>query len=200
MRTAGFVLVGGLSTRMGQDKALLSMDSRPLVADVARDVAVATGSAVLIGSPERYGHLGFECLPDLRPGLGPLAGIEAALASSRGDLNLVVACDMPGLTAPFLEKLLRRAVETGALSVVTRDTTGVVHPLCAVYRTTCLPVVQRALDRRRLRLKDMVEELQAIPFDIDEIVWNVNTPQEWSAWREQQFLSKGASPRAANGA
>ncbi|MBV9308230.1 MAG: NTP transferase domain-containing protein, partial [Acidobacteriaceae bacterium] len=39
MRAAGFVLVGGMSTRMGQDKALLHWRSQPLVERIAATVA-----------------------------------------------------------------------------------------------------------------------------------------------------------------
>ncbi len=204
MQAAGFVLVGGLSTRMGQDKALLLSGSDPLVTDVAHRVAVAAGNVALVGHPERYSSLGLDCIVDLRPNLGPLSGIESALVSRRGDLNLIVACDMPGLTVRLLQRLLQHAAQAGALCVVGRDKTGTIHPLCAVYHRDCLPVVQRALDGRRLRLMDLVEELRAIPFEVDEIIWNVNTPQEWSAWREQQFsikevLSEGATLALTDG-
>ena len=199
MQAAGFVLVGGLSTRMGRDKALLLSGSHPLVKDVAEQVAVAAGSVALVGKPERYRDLGLECLVDLRLNVGPLAGIETALKSDRGELNLIAACDMPGLKVSWLQALLRQAEETQARAVVIRDKAGLIHPLCGVYRRGCLPVIQEALDTRRLRLMDVVEELCAVPLDIDEIIWNVNTPQEWSAWREQQFSSKGAPLASTNG-
>ena len=203
MQAAGFVLVGGLSTRMGQDKALLFSGSHPgshpLVTDVARQVGVAAGRVALVGKPERYRHLGLECLDDLRPDLGPLAGIETALMSHRGDLNLIVACDMPGLTAHLLQALLQRAAQTESLSVVTRDKTGVIHPLCAVYRTACLPVIARALEARRLRLMDVIEELKAIAFDTGEMIWNVNTPQDWNAWRDGRLSTEGAPPAPPHG-
>src|SRR5437762_8761701 len=84
MKAAGFVLVGGHSSRMGRDKALLPLDSGLLIEKLAAMVAAVVGTVALIGEPERYKHLGLECLPDLRPGMGPLAGIEAALESGRG--------------------------------------------------------------------------------------------------------------------
>lgn len=199
MHAAGFVLVGGLSTRMGQDKALLSSGSHPLVTHVAQMVAEAAGKVALVGHPDRYRQLGFECLGDRQPNLGPLAGIEAALDSSRGDLNLIVACDMPGLNVSLLRNLLSRSAETQHLCVAARDAAGIVHPLCAVYRAACLPLVQRALEARRLKLLNIIEELSATYLDVDDVLWNVNTPEEWDAWRKQQLLTEGvpfASPHA----
>jgi molybdenum cofactor guanylyltransferase len=81
MQSAGFVLVGGDSSRMGRDKALLPLKSGLLIDEVAGKVADACGTAALIGEPERYRHLGIDCLADLRPRMGPLAGIETALDS-----------------------------------------------------------------------------------------------------------------------
>lgn len=182
MKAAGFVLVGGHSSRMGRDKALLPLSSGLLIEEVAARVANAAGSVALIGAPERYNHLGFDCLPDLRPGMGPLAGIEAALESGRGDLNLIVACDMPSLETDWLSCLLRKAQETHALCVASRDASGIVHPLCAVYRSGCLPVIRRALDAGRLKLLEAIGELGASTLQIGSTVWNINTPQEWAQW------------------
>lgn len=199
MQAAGFVLVGGRSTRMGQDKALLPSGLSLLVKQLAAHVREAAGSVALIGEPARYRHLGFECLTDLRPDLGPLGGIEAALASRRGDLNLILACDMPSIDTELLCNLLRRAEETEALCVVCRDRTGAVHPLCAVYRGACLTAVRRALDHGCLRLMDLVDTLCASHFDVAETISNVNTPEEWSAWQKRQFSIEGTSTALANG-
>src|SRR4051794_11037884 len=105
MQAAGFVLVGGHSSRMGCDKALLPLKSGLLIQEVTAKVTAAAGTVALVGEPERYRDLGLDCLPDLRSGMGPLAGIEAALESGRGELNLIVACDMPSLDTDWLCRL-----------------------------------------------------------------------------------------------
>src|SRR5689334_10760354 len=76
-----------------------------LVQHVAREVALAAGSAVLVGSPVLYGALEFRVTPDCYPGEGPLGGILTALCDTAADWNAVVACDMPGVAAPFLRML-----------------------------------------------------------------------------------------------
>ena len=181
---AGFVLVGGRSSRMRRDKALLPCNSRFMVEHVADQVVYAVGNVALVGNPERYKALRIDCLSDLRPGLGPLAGIEAALVSKRGRLNLIVACDMPGLERTLLLKLLQRAEMNEAQCVVARDEAGLIHPLCAVYSDSCLPAVRRALDAHRLKVLDVIEELRAVPMDVGRQISNVNTPEEWDTWRE----------------
>lgn len=181
MQAAGFVLVGGRSSRMGQDKARLRIGTRLLVEDIAGKVANVTGRVALVGPPERYADLAFECLRDLRQGFGPLAGIETALASGYGELNLITGCDMPDLPQDWLEKLVSTARRTRALCVVTRDAAGKVHPLCAVYRTECLPFARRALAARRLKLFDFIRELPAVEMHACCIIGNLNTPQELAA-------------------
>jgi molybdopterin-guanine dinucleotide biosynthesis protein A len=121
MLTAGFVLVGGRSTRMGRDKARLPVDSRLLVELVAHAVAEAAGSVTLLGNPAAFADLLFECLPDLRPGCGPVAGVETALASGRAELNLVVACDMPGIRVADLTRLLAVCEESRTLCALVKD-------------------------------------------------------------------------------
>ena len=189
MQAAGFVLVGGRSSRMGQDKARLRIGTRLLVEDIAGKVANATGRVTLVGPPERYADLAFECLPDLRHGLGPLAGIETALASGYGDLNLITGCDMPDLATEWLEKLVTIARRTRALCVVTRDAAGKVHPLCAVYRTQCLPFVRRALAARQLKLFDFIRGLPVIEMHASHVIGNLNTPQELAAHVERPIQS-----------
>jgi molybdopterin-guanine dinucleotide biosynthesis protein A len=82
---AGFVLAGGRSSRMGRDKALLTIDGEALLTRVARQVAAVAGSVTVIGPPERYSHLSLEVVPDRTPGAGPLGGIDTALGLGRAE-------------------------------------------------------------------------------------------------------------------
>ncbi len=183
MRTAGFVLVGGMSTRMGQDKALLSWDSQYLVEKIAATVAAATGTVTLVGRPERYGHLNIPCIPDSRDGQGPLAGIEAALQSGQAEWNLIVSCDMPDISSAVLSFLLEKARETSASCVAAEDATGQIHPLCAVYHRRCLPIIRRSLAEGRLKLMKVLEDLGAEYLPVPTGLVNINTPEDWLCWR-----------------
>lgn len=183
MRAAGFVLAGGRSVRMGHDKALLRAGDRTLVEQVAAVVAAAAGSATLVGDPHRYARLFPSCVPDLRPGFGPISGIETALATSAADWNLICACDMPGLDAQFLRSLLSYADETAAECVAAADPDGSLHPLCAVYHRDCLQNVGEAIDRRELALMCLLRRLEAVPFTSPHPLQNCNTPEEWAAAR-----------------
>jgi len=189
MLAAGFVLVGGQSSRMGRDKARLSMGAGLLVEEIAAKVANAASRVTLVGPPERYGDLPFECLADLRPHLGPLAGIETALAAGYGELNLITGCDMPDLAPEWLEEMIFTASRSSALCVVTKDAAGdaagKIHPLCAVYRSECLPLVRQALDRGQLKLLALLKELRAVEMQTAAVLSNLNTPQQLAAHGER---------------
>ena len=138
--TAGYVLVGGRSSRFGADKALLDWHGRPLVLHVAAQVAQAAGSVTLVGAPDRYLALGLPVIPDPVTGFGPLAGLWAALDHSQADWNLVVACDLPHLHAAFLADLLHRANAEDPDVLLPVDHQGRPEPLCAVYSLRSLPL------------------------------------------------------------
>jgi molybdopterin-guanine dinucleotide biosynthesis protein A len=180
MSTAGFVLAGGLSSRMGRDKALLEIDGVPLVVRTAREVCRAAGSATLVAPPERYARLGWPIIADRRPGTGPLGGIETALSATTAEWNLVVACDMPHLRASFLTELLRQSQRRAPdCLLVVRN--GLPEPLLAVYRRTCLTAVAAALDAGVRKVTNALGSLQVIHFNIDDplLTVNLNSPEDW---------------------
>jgi molybdopterin-guanine dinucleotide biosynthesis protein A len=181
---AGFVLVGGNSSRMGRDKARLPFQGKTLAEHVASAVAEAAGSVTLVGAPERYASLGFSMLADSRPGAGPLAGIYTALGASRGVWNLIVACDMPGITAPFLRSLMAAAQSSEADCLLPAGPSGLPEPLCAVYHSRCLDVIGAALDRNVRKITDALAGLRIAAWNTPDSRWfrNVNTPEEWTQY------------------
>ena len=186
MQAAGYVLVGGNSSRMGTDKAFLPGQFRYVTDDVAESVRSAAGKVTLIGNPLRYHPFQYACLPDLRPGLGPLSGLEAALVSSSSELNLVLACDMPGVGVSHLRLLIERARASKSHCMVTKDVMGKVHPLCAVYKKECLSVIQCRLDEKRLSLIGLLAEVSTEYLQIPTVIENLNTPDDWSRWRSKE--------------
>jgi len=169
---------------MGQDKALLPWRSQHLVEKIAATVAAVTGAVMLVGRPERYVNLTIPCLADHRHELGPLAGIEAALETEGGEWNLIVGCDMPDLSIDVLRDLLNKASQTRALCVAAQDDTGQIHPLCAVYHRRCLPVIKRSLDEGRLKLMNVLKDLQAEYVPVQRRLVNINTPEDWLRWQQ----------------
>lgn len=180
---SGFVLVGGKSSRMGRDKALLPWNGITLAQHVAQTVAEATGSATLIGDPARYSGLGYPVYPDRLPGHGPISGVATALSISRDEWALVAGCDMPAISAGPLRLLVQEAAATHTRCIVPVGPSGP-EPLCAVYHRDCLPAIEKAIAEGRFRMRDIVNELRASFFtSIDPACFaNLNTPRDLEAF------------------
>jgi molybdenum cofactor guanylyltransferase len=167
---------------MGQDKALLPWGRDTLGAHVARIVGQAVdGYVSLIGPPEQLHALRLPVYADRMPGCGPLGGLLTALEATDAEWNLLVACDMPHITADALTLLLDRAAKTGGLCVAPITPSGA-EPLCAVYHIDCLPAVRRALDDKRLKMRNLLPELGvSLVAGLDPLLFtNVNTPADWA--------------------
>ena len=156
---AGLVLCGGVSTRMGREKALISVGGRPLVLHVAGLLEQAADPVLLAsGGPGRLGSLGYGEVHDAASGSGPLGGLVGGLAASPHPLVAVVAVDMP-FASPALFKLLATLHEDEE-AVVPRTESGP-QPLHAVYATTALPKLRAALLEGRLALRAVLSDLYA---------------------------------------
>jgi molybdenum cofactor guanylyltransferase len=179
---AGFVLIGGKSTRMGRDKALLPCEGRTLAETVAATVAEAAGSVTLIGDPMIYAHLPFPIIADERKDCGPLGGIATALAVSTAPWNLITACDMPALTVPFLRTLLEAAEASDADCLLPVGPSGLPEPLCAAYHRRSLPVIRKALEDGVRKVVDALAGLRVQNWKVleEKHLVNTNTPAEWA--------------------
>ena len=151
------ILAGGRSSRMGRDKAFLPLppDGVPLITRQATllrslgfDDLIISGRAGV-----DYGVPGARVVTDTVVDAGPLAGLAAILAAAHHPWVLVIAVDLPHLTAAYLEKLL--ASGGGTTGVVPRGG-GVYEPLVGLYPKKLLPVIETALAVGRLSLQPML--------------------------------------------
>jgi len=183
---AGWVLVGGRSSRMGQDKALIEVEGRPLALRVADSLFLSCNTVSIVGDPARYATLGLPVIPDNFPGQGPLAGIEAALRATSADWNLIAACDMPSLDSTVFASLF----STGCDCAVPRYADGSVEPLCSVYHRRCHRAVVAALESGIRRVTDALRHLESECFSVGYVTItdnapfrNLNTPEELRSYR-----------------
>jgi molybdopterin-guanine dinucleotide biosynthesis protein A len=183
VKLTGFVLVGGRSSRMGRDKALLPFGTVPLAAHVAEIVKQVADDVFLVGSPSLYAPLGHPVLPDLYPGFGPVGAIATALAATDASWNVVVACDLPFVTVDVLRLLLAEALGTGAGCAFAADPDGKGQPLCGVYHASTGHVFQAAVREGEHRLTQVAARLRphVVHLNDFEALRNVNTPDDWDA-------------------
>jgi molybdopterin-guanine dinucleotide biosynthesis protein A len=156
----GLVHVGGLSIVARQLAALRALGSR-------------LGECFIVANDANaYAGVGVRVVPDLNPGSGPLAGIEAAFAASDAAQLLVFACDLPFIDAGPL-------LDAPPADVVVARAGAVVQPLHARYGRAIVPRLQARLAANQLRLFDLVDALEPRYVDVDpRALCNVNTPED----------------------
>jgi molybdopterin-guanine dinucleotide biosynthesis protein A len=194
---AGAILAGGRARRMGGvPKALLEVGGRTiLVRQIAALSTVVDEILLVVGDPAGFpsaAELGVKVVADRAPGMGPLAGLQAALHATRAESILAVGCDLPFLDARLLARV--RDAAPGAEAVVPR-VGGRPQALHARYARAVLPLVEARLARGALRLVELLDELRVVWLDEPELrsmdpelrgLTNVNTPEELAAARREE--------------
>ncbi len=138
------LLAAGRSTRMGEDKALLSVGDLPLWRRQWALLARAgVGEILLSARPDQtWVPDKISVVRDTKADAGPLAGITAALAQMRHSHLLVLAVDLPAMEASWFAELMKLC--TPGVGVVGRQA-GFFEPLAAIYPRELLGAAEAAL-------------------------------------------------------
>jgi molybdenum cofactor guanylyltransferase len=184
MRTAA-ILAGGAARRLGGlDKSRLLIGGRTIL-DRQLDLLGSLADRVMIiaNDAARYADSGVTVVADRQPGAGSLGGIYTAVAEAASPV-LVLACDMPFLTAPFLAQLWDAGRDVDV--AIPRGPDGY-HPVCAYYAPTCVEPMRRRIEAGALKVIDLLTEVRVrtlgpgdlAPFDPDGwLLANINTPDD----------------------
>ncbi|MCA8997177.1 MAG: molybdenum cofactor guanylyltransferase [Planctomycetaceae bacterium] len=194
--SAGIVLCGGRSSRMGQPKHQLRLGSQTVLERIIETVGAVTGQVFVVGSPSQD-------LPSLPDGTrwirdeeahyGPLSGLRSGLRAVPGETAAVylTGCDTPLLKPAVVTRIMSALTEDVDVAVVRQQ--GFLHPLAAVYRVSLLPQVERFLDQGELRPRRLIEasrfrvidaeSLRDIDADLESLR-NMNTQEEYDSIRE----------------
>ena len=169
-RVDGFVLAGGVGSRMGVDKARLAWDGRPLAVVVAETLQACCERVVLVRREEDdLPWPGQEVVYEpAHPGTHPLFGVAAALEACRTSLAMILPCDVPHIRPEHLE-LLRPGP-----CVATVD--GHLHPLVVVLPAAWSGRVLAAAEAGE-SARRVVSELRQVELPAEALL-NVNTPED----------------------
>ena len=181
------ILAGGASRRMGRDKALLPWQGGTMLQSLIDRYAALGPVAVSVNVPGRFAFTGARELTDPYPDQGPLNGIAAAFSETGEDELFLTGTDLPFGCAALAQRL--RALRLGADACVLRRGVKGTEPLFAVYGRGCLTPARTLLSqgqRSFRQLFDAVNVRYVLPgelpeFDLDRILKNVNTEEEYRA-------------------
>jgi molybdopterin-guanine dinucleotide biosynthesis protein A len=182
------ILAGGRARRLGgADKARLAVGGARIIdRQLAALAAVADDIRIIANDCDRYAGLGLRVIADAVPDAGPLGGLYTALLDAAHDRVVILACDLPFVTAALFERLAAES-RTGQEidAVVPRSARGL-EPLCALYMTSSAAAARARIDRADLRVAGLLEDLRVrelgpgalAPYDEGSLFENVNTPHD----------------------
>jgi molybdopterin-guanine dinucleotide biosynthesis protein A len=178
--TAGAVLCGGASRRMGSDKALVAVSGVAMAERVARTLDAGGCHPVVFvgGDAEALGSFDRPVLPDRHPGGGPVGGVLTALLGADGDV-IVAACDLADLDAATVG-MVRAAGEAAApvVDVVVAHSDHL-EPLLAWWRGGSVAAVSAHWDDGVRAMHDLLAQLDVAQVAVDPAAMrNVNTPAD----------------------
>jgi len=185
----GYILTGGAASRMGGDKALLTISGRTFVQQIAAGLSRVTRDVFVVGGKTP----GLTTVPDIPVDGGQtkssMTGLYSALRHSRSEWVFVVACDMPFVTAELFEAIIELS-DGAKCAVIPVSSDGVAQPLCGLYRVSaCVEKAESALKNGQRSLQRLLDDVDAqrVGFEhfqglagSEHLFMNVNTPKEYA--------------------
>lgn len=193
-KVALVVNAGGMSRRMGQNKALLAVppDATPLVVHVIRRLAPLARAGVVVVSNDAAVGAAVAALPAVQvlgdhwPDGGALGGVATGLRACAG-WAMVVACDMPLVSPVIFAKLLVATAQRPTVGAVIPRIAGEAQPFHGVWHRRTLPVLEQQLAAGQLRVQAALAQCEVLWLDEDALgirtddpaFANANLPEEW---------------------
>ncbi|MFM7490348.1 MAG: molybdenum cofactor guanylyltransferase [Actinomycetota bacterium] len=189
MTTHGFVLAGGLSRRMGVDKATALWQGRPLVVKALDVLSTCDHVTVIHRRPDAltsvlddHVEVVVDVIVDDEGGEGPLDGLRTALRRSSSDLTVVLAVDLVGVTTALVGTLIE-ALEPSDFVAAAVGHSGQRQGLISVWRTTVArPIVDSWFAQGERSVHGLLSTIDVRWVDVDDdVLRNVNTPGDLAA-------------------
>ena len=190
MKTAAGILAGGQARRFdGIAKGLLrDRHDDTIVCRLERAIRQSglEEIALLTNDYHSYDSLGIPILPDLRPGLGPLAAIESGLEhfASSCEAMLFVPCDLPDLTYREIRLLLDVFFEGKSEAVVAQTAADKMKSFCVVLSVALRRNITQYLDAGRRSVMEFLceQQTETVVFEDARPFYNINTREDWRHW------------------
>ncbi len=181
----GLALAGGLSTRMGTDKGLIAWHGKPQRAYLLDLFRQAGLPACLSIRPDQISQAPpASCLiPDAYGAIGPAGALRSAMETYPERAWLVVACDLPLITADFLRWLVQHRdpeqLFTGC------ETAFGPEPLAAIWEPAARDLLARHIDAGGFSLRKILKDqpIKLVSPPDPTLLLNANSPEEEAAIR-----------------
>lgn len=183
MKLSVGILAGGKSSRMGQNKALLTIHEKRFIDKLAEEFDGF--SEVLISAAEKnvYESTGLPIVYDEHHDIGPIEGIYQILNAASEEYVFICAADMPFVTKELVT-YMAEFISSDYDCYCLMDEEHI-HPLCAIYSKKMLGAVKSCIESGNYRLMRILNsvstkyiKLEYTCFD-KKVVKNINTKAEY---------------------
>jgi len=173
----GILIIGGKSSRMKQDKALLNYRGKPMAQWAVECLQAFCDKVIVASNVAEHARFGQECVSDVI-GDGPIAGLYAGLKNSTTPWNFVLPADMPLVNSFVLEKLLDFKNDYDA--VVAVDGTGKIHPLVGLYNKSIVDLIESEITRGKYSVMNILDQINVkmLQFESTEVFKNINAKED----------------------
>jgi molybdopterin-guanine dinucleotide biosynthesis protein A len=180
----GFVLAGGMSSRMGENKSLMLFHGRPMITYAIEILSPLCEKVVISSNLRAYDFTGCEVWSDELPVQASINGLYSCLKRSETPWNIILTCDMPFAGSRLFTCLLGQARDTDAVIPVHGQ--GLVEPLCGLYSRSALPVLEQHMQEGQYSILKLLRSIRCRYVDIGpdrdfynpEMFTNLNTPAD----------------------
>ena len=185
--TEAFVLAGGKSSRMGEDKGLIPFQGRPMIAHVLETLEKTGLPIKIIANNKAYEQFRYPVVSDVVQEKGPLGGLLTAYKNTLANQILVMSCDMPFIQEEIILKLVG---EAGKQNIVIYQDEGRIYPLPGIYPVDLRGEVEDRIAAKRLKMQDFISENRhtLVPSGDGKntlFFRNINTPEDLKEAEEQ---------------
>ena len=178
------ILAGGKSSRMGTDKALLSIENHNFIQKLCETFSFFEEKIIARGDKEKTVDVTWSVISDIYPHHGPIGGLHAALQACQSEALFCAACDTPLIKRAIYDRLAMEMTEdTDVVIPVTED--GKYHPLCGIYRKTVGNIMEEQILGGNNRMMQVLKKVRTKYVNINSIeygIYNINTPEQYNLY------------------
>jgi molybdopterin-guanine dinucleotide biosynthesis protein A len=204
----GIILSGGKSSRMGVNKSLLKVGEITIIERMHDLMQRLFKEVILItNDPANYKFLNIPIYEDLFKQKGPLAGIHSGLTHSSTEVNFIISCDLPFITAQIVKYLIDFKTEK---LITVAKAGGYIQQLAGKYSKECASEAEKILNEdlneeietskkknKNISVQKLIEMVGAeiisadtLPFYKEEIFFNMNDVEDYNLLLKRLNVAK----------
>lgn len=177
------ILSGGKNSRMGQDKALLTMNNKTFIHILCDELHSFDEVLISVDKKDKYQELPYKMVVDEHKEIGPIEGICQIISHAQNEYVFICAADMPFVKRELVEYMMQ-FVSSDFDCYVLREKDRI-HPLCAIYSKRALPAILELIEKGQYKLLKIFEKVRTKYIDLSlscfspKVVKNINTKEEY---------------------